>query len=243
MNRTLMSISVLCVVGACSDVTPPARHSIDRHEATSAKVTASAIPVTSTIFDADALGGFGDTRSDDYNATAQASYVTTGTNTRGYTSQIGVNGAWRLFLGNQTVRTIYLRLGSQGMTSPTGAIIPDGYYAANVEVYSQCYDANGTQVTLPSMALGSTNGNCSFGVDFGVSGTVYKLAMGPQFAGTGRATVTCTVGSAIACTAWSIVPNSNAPNAGVALLNYYTRNGTLTPLATYHNSFRVTATQ
>jgi hypothetical protein len=245
MSRALLSFVLVSLVAGCSESSTGPRRSFSPADgpATFGKVTQTTTPVTSTIFDADALGNLFDTRSDHYNGTGQATYVTTGTSAKGYTSEIGVNGAWRLFLGNQTLRTVYLVLGSQGVKSQTGATIPDGYYSTNLEMYSQCYDASGTQLTLPGMALGSENDNCSFGVDFGASGTVYKLVMGPQFAGTGRASVTCTAASASACTAWSIVPNTSAPNVGVAQLNYYTRSGALVPLASYHNSFRITVTQ
>src|SRR5205085_5434295 len=110
------------------------------------------------------------TRSDDYNGAGQATYTTIGK----LTSVITATGAWQLYLGSQTARTIYLVLQSQGIP------VPDGKYSADVEVYSGCFDQSDTQVSILSMAAGASNGNCGFGLDFSYARTKYKLAMGPK---------------------------------------------------------------
>ena len=91
------------------------------------------------------------------------------------------------------------------------------------------------------MTVGSTNGNCSFGVDFSASGSKYKLVMSPRFAGTGRALVSCMQALSGACTRWTIEPNTNVANAGVANLFRFANNGSLVLVGVYRNSYSVVA--
>jgi hypothetical protein len=197
----------------------------------------SSVNATSIIYDTDAQGPLL-LRSDDYNSSGAAIYTATPKmgSMGGIKSQVWVNGAWQLYIGNQTLRTIYLTLASQGIPAP------DGYYSANVELFSQCFDASGNQIPLMSIAPGVTYGNCSLGVDFSYSGTKYKLAMSPKFPGTGLAAVTCYSASNGSCNSWTIVPNVAAANATVANLYQFGRRGDLVYSGTYHNTYRIAVT-
>ena len=200
---------------------------------TAARVVASSTPVTTVVHDSDAAGNALLTRSDDYNGAGLATY----TSINKITSQIESSGGWKLYLGSQTVRTMYLVLASQGIP------VPDGYYAVNVEVYSQCFDQSLTPVGLLTMAAGTSNDNCSFGIDFSYARTKYKLVMSPKFSGTGLATVTCNAATNGSCADWTIVPNTMTQNAAVANLYHYSNTGSLVFDGAYHNSYFVTASR
>jgi hypothetical protein len=188
------------------------------------------ISVTSTLYDRDAGGNLLMTRSDDNPGPGFGTY----TEVNRISSHIVIEtGAWQMFIGNQTERTAYLALQSNGIP------LPDGYYSANVEIYSQCFDASNNAIGILSMTVGQSNGNCSFGMDFAVGRTKYKLAMVPTMPGTGRALVTCNAPASGPCNDWTIVPNPDAANAGVANLYHYTNNGGLVLDGVYSNSYSV----
>lgn len=171
------------------------------------------------------------TRSDDYNGTGFATYTASSK----ITSQIGSTGGWQLYIGNQSARTLYFILASQGIAAP------DGYYSASVEVYSQCFDAIGAAVSLLGMTAGSSNGNCSFGKDFSYARTKYKLVMSHKYSGTGRALVTCNAATAGSYTNWTISMNPNVPDAGVATLFRFANNGDLIFVGNYRDSYAISA--
>lgn len=189
--------------------------------------------VTSTLYDADASGAALLTRSDDFNGATSATY----TAVNNITSHIGADGGWQLYLGRQSARTIRLTLASQGIP------LPDGNYSSSVEVYSGCFDASNTKISILTMTVAAVYGNCSFGVDFSRGKTKYKLVMSPTSAGTGRAIVTCNAVGGGYCTNWTIAPNPNVANAGVANLYTYANNGALVYYGTYHNSYSVTVAE
>jgi len=236
LTRTIVT-AALVISAACSDqavmpISPP----FGAASAAKAPPQPPAPIVTSTVYDADASGAALLTRSDDFNGTGSATYTTA----NNITSHISESGAWVLYLGNQTARTIRLALASQGIP------LPDGNYSSNVELYSQCFDSSTTQISILAMAAGAIYGNCSFGIDFSSGNTKYKLVMSPKFAGTGSAMVTCNAVAGAYCTRWTIVPNPNAANAGVANLYTFSQSrGTVLLVydGTYHNSFSVTAVQ
>jgi hypothetical protein len=202
----------------------------------------SDINVTATIYDTDAVGNLLLTRSDDYNGAGFATYGGT------VTSHITTAGGWQLLLNNQSTRTLFLVLAAQGIA---GA--PDGYYWSNVETYTRCFDGNGVRVSIVLMSAGTSNGNCTFGQDFSYGRTKYKLAMGPDYdsaSPTGRATVTCNFASNGSCTAWTIEPNASTAatftltngqvvSAPAANLYVFTKNGSLSFIGPYHNSYSV----
>jgi hypothetical protein len=233
--RILPSLILASVIAAgCGDQTgtPTSPRLTPTTPARNAPST-NIVPVTTTVYDADNVGNLLLTRSDDYNGTGFATHTTLGK----MSSHITANGAWQLYLGSQTARTIYLVLASQGIPAP------DGNYASNVEVYNACFDRNDAQVSLLLMTVGASNGNCSFGVDFSNGRIKYKLAKGPNIAGTGRAIVTCNAATSGSCTNWTIVPNPSAANTGVANLYHYTNNGSLVFDGVYHNSFFVSVAE
>jgi hypothetical protein len=188
------------------------------------------------------------TRSDDYNGNGswQASYDNSG----GITSLIFSGSGWQLYLGNQSVRRIWLTL-SQPANGSNAAPAPDGYYSDSVEVYSRCWDANNQEVPFLAIAPATSQNRCSFGVDFAFNGVKYKLVMQPSIpgllntSGTGWATVSCNSSSGTTCNSWTIFPNVNAGNGNVptiANLYQYTRRGTLNYIGSYYNTYRIDVT-
>jgi len=233
MHRHIAVFAIIAsvAVAGCSDRTPtPTSPGLAKWSG-ARPVTPPSPNVTSTVYDADDAGTPLLTRSDEYNGSGFATY----TAVDNVTSHITSNGSWQLYLGSQTVRRLYLVLAGQGIPAP------DGYYSSNIEAYSQCFDANDTQVSILSMAAGSSNGNCSFGMDFSSGGTKYKLVMSPKFSGTGRASVTCIAAASGSCTSWTIVPNAGVANAGVANLYRFAKSGGLVLHGVHHNSYAVSA--
>jgi hypothetical protein len=133
--------------------------------------------------------------------------------------------------------------------------IPDGYYYEYIEVFTRCFDQTNTKVSLVGMTLGASNGNCTFGIDFGVGGTKYRLALGQDFdaaAPTGRALVTCTSAANGACTGWTVGPNpstattftlTNGQVVSAPAANLYDISSGPIYKGSYHNSFSVTAAE
>ena len=68
-----------------------------------------------------------------------------------------------------------------------------------------------------------------------------NLAMGPAFANTGRAIVTCTAVTGAYCTSWTIAPNDAVTNARVAILTPGTGT-TLLDGRFYASSYWITVT-
>jgi hypothetical protein len=214
--------------------------------------TSTDINVTTTIFDADASGNALLMRSDDFNGTGFATYTTSSAHGSSLTSFINTDGGWKLLLANQTTRTVYLVLASQGIAG-----VPDGNYYASVEAYARCFDASNTRVSILAMASGDSNGNCTVGLDFTAGSTKYKLALGPDYdadSPTGRATVTCTAATNGSCTGWTIAPNSSTAttfaltngqvvSAPRANLYAYGQRGSLIFRGSYHNSFSIAAAE
>jgi hypothetical protein len=231
-TRMLSAITALLLIGCSESADSPMSTVIKP-----AAAVTSSVNVVSTVYDTDALGSLLFTRSDDKTGAGYASYAASSGRT-GITSQITSTGSWQLYLGNQTARTLYLVLKSQGITT-----LEDGYYSANVEAFSRCYAADDlTELSLLNLTAGASYTNCSFGVDFTSGRTKYKLAMGPKFNATGRATVSCDAAAAV-CTSWVIAPNESIPNTAVANLYHYGKNGSLIFDGVYRNSYFVKARQ
>jgi hypothetical protein len=198
------------------------------------------IDVTTTVFDSNGATQLL-MRSDDHNGTGQATY-TTGGNGGTSLSSILTSGSWQLFLGNQTLRTLYLTPNDPVGSQPVGP--PPGYYWENVEAYSQCYDQDGNIVLFQSLVNGSNN--CSLGVDFYAAGKKYKLVMSPHLpaAGpaTGLASVACNTVSNSQCVSWTISPNTVAANPTVSNLYYYPQHGSLVFVGQYYNTYLIRVT-
>lgn len=153
-------------------------------------------------------------RSDDYNGVFQASY----NDPSNYSSTTSLtNSGWGLALFTQSLRTIWLTLSKPVGNSPPSPA-PDGHYAANVEMYSRCYNSSNQQLATSNLAMtpGTAYTRCDLGVDFSSGSTKYKFVMSPAISGTGWAMVACnTADSTGKCNSWTISPNTLAGNGNV----------------------------
>jgi hypothetical protein len=190
------------------------------------------------------------TRSDDYNGSFQATYTNTAkAGTSGVSNHIDAGGgSYQMYLGNQSLRTIWLTLSKPVAGSPA-APAPDGPYYANVELYSQCFDVNNQATGWLVIPPGYANNRCNLGVDFSSGGVKYKLVMGPTTSGTGWATVNCNGGnSAGACNSWTLTPNTVAGSGNVpTVANLYQfssakGNIVLVYIGSYYNTFLIDVT-
>jgi len=86
-------------------------------------------------------------------------------------------------------------------------------------IISRCFQANGGTATLGWQNVTSDDPNCAMRVNFASGGTNYTMVMSPLYAGTGRALVHCNaVNNTGSCIDWTVTPNANVANAGVANL-------------------------
>jgi hypothetical protein len=193
--------------------------------------------VTTIIHDEDAALNQFLLRSDDYNGSFQASY-------NGGMSV--TNSGWSLELYTQSVRTVWLTLSKPVGNSPADLGL-DGYYSADVQLFSRCYDINNQQLPISNLAMapGTANTRCDLGVVFLNGKTKYELRMSPTIAGTGWATVSCnTADSTGACNSWTISPNTVSGNGNVptvANLYAYGPRG-LGYIGSYYNTYRIDVT-
>src|SRR5262249_25998749 len=142
-----------------------------------AHVTATTVNVTTTVHDVSA----GDVqllmRSDDFNGSGLATYVTQtgpGHSANPIDSMIDSTGGWKLNLYNQSLRTLWITPNSAINSSQPPGPTP-GFYWQNVEAYSKCFDQSNNQVSFSNLV--NRSNNCSLGVDFTANGTKYKLVM------------------------------------------------------------------
>lgn len=217
---------------------------------TAAAQKTTSAPVTAVVFDNDTAVPPNQLllRGDDP-VDHQATYTNTANaaGTKGVSNVLFVpNGPWQFFLGNQSLRKIWVTL-SQRVGSSPPAPAPDGFYYDKTELFSTCYTGDGSgqlQATgLLSITPGTSNNICVFGVDFAYAGVKYQLAMGPAHANSGLASVICNGGpDANTCNNWTIVPNVNAANPTVANLYQFARDGSLKLIGQYYNTFRINVT-
>lgn len=206
--------------------------------------------VTTTVQDTDTSGAQLLLKSDDYNASGEATY--TAALDPNVTTYL-YNGQWWLNLYSQSTRTVYITP-NDAINSSQPAGPPPGYYWQDVELSARCYDQNLNLVQLQNILTSS--GNCLRIVDFYFGGIKYKLAMGPSLSqtlgeppntapATGLVTATCNSTNVISgvtvCVNWTLAPNmstgtSNPPT--VADLFYYAKKG-LTYIGQYHDTFRI----
>jgi hypothetical protein len=209
----------------------------------------TATPVTATVYDcAGPCSGANQllTRSDHFNGTDFATYVTSSNrHTGNLSSSIGSDGFWKLYLGAQSQRTLYLTPNQPVGEQPPGPL--PGYYWQDVTVYSSCRDQNNNVVPFPSLVNGSDR--CSLAVNFQYNGLLHKLVMSSVLPGpgpeTGLASVTCNAVSGGVCVDWTLAPNAAAPKVNVASLYYYlSKKGTATwvLVGQYYNSFLIRLT-
>lgn len=241
--------AIMLVVGLTESQLP----AVTAHAAAGPKPSPSvAINVTSMIFDTDLAGTPLLTRSDNYNGTGRASYITVkgsrGT-TNLVTSQITADGQWNLALDSRSGRTVYITPNSPVDALQPVSVPPAGYYVIQ-KAYSVCRDAAGNTIPYPNLTTGGTD--CSMAINFTFDGVLYKLLMRPGALetstcpvggcpATGLAKVTCNAVASGKCSNWTLEPNAAAPNIGVANLYSYTgtSSGPWVFIGQYHNTFRV----
>lgn len=215
---------------------------------------ATAINVTSTIFNTDLNGTALLTQSDNYNGVGQASYTTIkGSRAAGnfVTSEITVDGQWKLALSAQAGRTVYITPNVPVDGLQPSAVPPAGYYVIQ-KAYSNCRDAAGTIIPYPNLISGGND--CSMAINFFYNDILYKLLMRPGALedttcptggcpATGLAKVTCNTVTSGKCTNWTLEPNAAAANVGVVNLYSYTggSSGPWVFIGQYYNTFRVKA--
>lgn len=216
--------------------------------ANTAKTATTYIPVTTTIHNDNAVPNDLLFRSD---GAAEATYLDGGGKVKSISSHITAGGGWQLYIGNQTARRVWLTL-SHPLPGSPAAPAPDNYYSDSVEVYSRCWDTTNTEVAYLAIPAGTSINRCTFGLDFAYNRVKYKLVMGPSIpgvtldtTGTGWASVSCNSANVGGCNSWSIIPNAiggggNFPT--VANLYQYGRNGTLSFIGQYYNTYRVDVT-
>jgi hypothetical protein len=212
-----------------------------------ARTATTYVAVTTTIHNDNAAPNDLLFRSD---GGTQASYQDGG-GTRSITSHITSGSGWQLYLGNQTARRVWLTLSHPVTGSPSESAL-DGYYSDSVEVYSRCWDAANTEVAFTAIPAGTSMNRCSFGVDFAANRVKYKLVMGPSIPGlavntsnTGWASVSCNSVGSGGCNNWSIIPNTIAGGGNVptvANLYQFAKNGSLSFIGQYYNTYRVDVT-
>lgn len=205
----------------------------------------SSFNVTITVYDTDANGVATHIGSDDYRGpTGYATYSSaTDPNT---VTDVYAGVTLYLDLYSQSTRTLFINADDPVSGSPSGPV--PGKYWENVELYSGCWDASGTNKIL-LQSITTSYGNCRIGVDFYSSGVKYKLDMGPVLPtsvnpapATGYANVQCNSLSGGVCNSWTITPNLNGPTPTVANLYYYAKGGKLTYIAQYYDTYRITYT-
>lgn len=209
---------------------------------------ATSTNVTAIVHDTDSTGGAFLLKSDDFNGSFQATY--SAALNPGVGSFLTSDGRFFLDLFGQSTRTLFITPNSPiNSSQPTAP--PPGYYWQNVEFVVGCHDQSGNQVAFPNIV--NPTGNCSMILDFGYSGTKYKLAMGPNVglpasnAGSGLVNVACNSLSNGLCVNWTISPNMTASTTNPpTVANLYRFTGSnKTPYALigqYYQTFRIDVT-
>jgi hypothetical protein len=190
--------------------------------------------VTSTAFDADVFATPTLVQGDDP-AAGSAVYVD---GSGGAISEIDSgNTDWNLDL-RAASRGFYLTLvGSDGGPIPGFPSSPTLYQG---RIVSRCFDPLGGTTTSSwfSIAENADNPNCAMRVNFAYGGTSYTLVMSPVYPNTGRASVHCNGASGTSCVDWTISPNPNGANPGIANLYAIGRNGSERFVAVCRLTFR-----
>jgi hypothetical protein len=199
------------------------------------KPTATVYPVTSTVFDTDAFGNGVVLQGDD--PTAGSSVYIPGDG--GVISQIDSSNAdWNLDLRGSS-RGFYLTLA----TTSGGAVpgLPAGPVFYSGRAVSRCFTPSGGTTTYSWLKV-TDDPNCAMRVNFSWTGTNYTLVMSPAYQGTGLASVHCNAANGTSCVDWTVTPNANTPNAGVANLYSIAKNGSERFVAACRLTFRIRAT-
>jgi hypothetical protein len=186
------------------------------------KTTSSNTNVTSNVSDYDLSGALLLFRSDDYNGAGQATY----TSINNVDSFLDSSGIWHLNLYTQKTGTRMVYVTPDNPVGNQPAAPRADYYWNNVEITSKCTDSSGNTVPFSSLVNGSNT--CGFMVDFGYSGTTYKLLVGRVLNATdptpGKASVTCNAAnSSNQCVDWTIAVGDGTNPVVANLYSYIGR--------------------
>jgi hypothetical protein len=191
------------------------------------------VEVTSSVFDTDAFGNPTVVQSDD---SVAGSAVYSGAS--GVVSQIDSGYVdWNLDLRN-TNRGFLLTLVTTGGGSVPG--LPSGPTFYTGRIVSRCYTPSGGTTAVSWFGITTIDDtNCAMRVNFTWSSNSYTLVMSPGYAGTGLASVHCNGVVGSSCADWTVSPNANTPNAGVANLYVVTKSGSERFVAACRLTFRM----
>jgi hypothetical protein len=196
--------------------------------------------VTSTISNTDVVGNSTLVQADDAitNPTGSGTYSPGVDNV---ISQIDTNGGedWNLDLRNSP-RGFYLTLittaGNQVPGFPVGPLLYSG------RIISRCFTPSGGTSGFSWLNITGADPNCAMRVNFTSGLTSYTLVMSPGYSGTGLAEVYCNATNGASCVDWTVVPNMNAPNGGVANLYSIGKGGKEVFVGTLALSYRIHVT-
>jgi hypothetical protein len=116
-------IVTLVTIAACGDPTATPTSLAPFGQATASKAPPPGpadVGVTTTVYDADAFGALLLMRSDDASGISATYAPSSGRGTSGLTSHVSADGAWQLYIGNQTVRKLQLMLADAGLSFANG---------------------------------------------------------------------------------------------------------------------------
>jgi hypothetical protein len=209
------------------------------------KPPAGPFPVTTTVYDSDATTGAALQLQSDDITIGGPGYAMYQTDSSGVKSDIEATGQsdWVLDLRNNTYgRAVYLTLATPAGDPISGFPVGPAAYAARV--LSRCFNPAGGTSTVSWFSVVGANPNCSLRVNFTYGSTSYVLVMSPgaSYAGTGLAEVYCNAVSGSSCVDWTLLPNPNVANAGVAKLYSIDKRGNENYVATCKLTFRVRVT-
>lgn len=192
--------------------------------------------VSSMVFDTDAFANPTLVQGDDP-TDASATYAA---GSEGVISQIDTgNTDWNLDLRSSNRAFLLTAITTSGAPVPG---LPAGPILYSGRIVSRCYAPTGG-TTAYSWFNVTDDRNCAMRVNFTSGGSTYTMVMSPGYAGTGTASVHCNAFGESSCVDWTVTPNPNAANAGVANLYVITKSGSERFVAACRLTFRMHVTQ
>jgi hypothetical protein len=119
--------------------------------------------------------------------------------------------------------------------------LPIGATFYSGRLVSRCFAPTGGTTAYNWFSI-TDDPNCAMRVNFTSAATNYTLVMSPAYAGTGTSSVHCNAISGSSCVDWTVTPNANGANAGVAHLYSIARNGSEKFVAACRLTFRMRVT-
>jgi hypothetical protein len=197
-------------------------------------------PVTSTVFDGDVAGTALQLQADDLFTPGPGS-ATYRQAVDAVVSQIDTSGGidWNLDLRNST-RGFYLTITAANGGSVAGLPVGAMFYSGRV--VSRCFTPAGGTTAFSWFNIAGADPNCAMRVNITSGSKDYSLVMSPLYPGTGVAEVYCNAVSGGACVDWTVLPNPNVANAGIANLYSIAKSGAEKFVAACKLSFRIHVT-